>query len=53
MNKNIYNLSVLVGILSTSLGVGFIYIPAGLIAFGLLVLLFTVYAVRIKTRGDA
>ena len=38
MNRHVYNLSILAGVVLVSVGAGMVYVPAGLITAGVLVL---------------
>ena len=53
MNKHVYNASVLAGVALVSVGAGMVYLPAGLITAGALVLVLTVASAVMATRGGA
>lgn len=44
MSRHVYNASILAGVSLVSLGAGMVYLPAGFITAGLLVLGLTVFA---------
>ena len=50
MKPIIYNISIFAGIALASIGVGFVYWPAGLITAGALVIALTLYAVERVSR---
>lgn len=50
MNRHVYNVSILAGVSLVSVGAGMVYLPAGLITAGVLVLLLTVFAALIARR---
>jgi hypothetical protein len=52
MNRHVYNIAIAAGILLTSVGAGLWDIGAGLVTAGVLILGFTVYAVRLLSRGE-
>jgi hypothetical protein len=47
MHKHVYNGSILLGVLLVSTGAGLVYLPAGLITGGLLVLGLTLASARL------
>lgn len=47
MNRHVYNASVLLGVLLTSAGAGMVYLPAGLITGGGLLLTLTILGARV------
>lgn len=47
MNRHIYNGSLLAGVLLVSTGAGMVYMPAGLITGGVLVLALTIFGARL------
>lgn len=47
MNRHVYNGSILVGVLLVSIGAGLVYVPAGLMVGGALVLGFTLFGARL------
>lgn len=53
MNKHVYNASILAGVGLVSVGAGMVYVPAGLIVAGVLVLALTLAsaAAALKGRG--
>lgn len=53
MNRHVYNLCVLAGVLLVSIGAGMVYLPAGLITGGLLVLVLTIASASLAARGNA
>lgn len=46
MNRHVYNGSILAGVLLVSAGAGMVYLPAGLITAGALVLALTLVGAR-------
>lgn len=51
MTPIVYNASLLVGVLLVSVGAGLVYLPAGLITAGALVLGLTMVGARMAGRG--
>lgn len=51
MNKHVYNLSILAGVCLVSAGAGMVYLPAGFITAGLLVLVLTLASAAAAARG--
>ena len=51
MNRHVYNASVLAGVLLVSAGAGMVYLPAGLITAGVLVLALTIFRAHMAMRG--
>ncbi len=51
MNRHVYNASVLSGVLLVSAGAGMVYLPAGLIVAGALVLALTIASAHMATKG--
>lgn len=51
MNKHVYNVSILAGVSLVSIGAGMVYLPAGFIAAGLLVLALTLASAAAASRG--
>lgn len=51
MNAIVYNASIAVGVLFVSVGAGMVYLPAGLITGGALVLGLAMYGARLAARG--
>jgi hypothetical protein len=52
MTPIVYNLSVSAGVVLVSVGAGMVYLPAGLIVGGALVLAMTVFAARSMKAAD-
>lgn len=50
MNAKVYNAAMLVGVLLVSVGAGMIYVPAGLITGGALVLALTIAGAKLAGR---
>jgi hypothetical protein len=53
MNRHVYNLSILAGVALVSVGAGMVYLPAGLITGGVLVLSLTIASAVMATKGRA
>lgn len=51
MHRHVYNGSLLAGVLLTSIGAGLVYLPAGLITGGVLLLGLTVFGARMAGRA--
>lgn len=51
MSARVYNTALLAGVLLVSGGAGMVYLPAGLITAGALVLALTVFGARIAGRA--
>lgn len=52
MSARVYNLAILAGVGLISTGAGMVYLPAGLIVAGVLVLVLTIAGARIAARAD-
>ncbi len=50
MNKHVYNASLALGTALTSIGAGLVYLPAGLIVGGVLILGFTIMGAALSSR---
>ncbi len=50
MNRHIYNVSILAGVALVSVGAGMVYLPAGLITAGVLVLLLALVGANLASR---
>ena len=53
MNRHVYNLSILAGVVLVSVGAGMVYVPAGLIVGGVLVLVLTIASAVMASKGRA
>lgn len=51
MTPTVYNLSIATGTLLVSVGAGLVYLPAGLIVGGVLVLALTITGARLAAGG--
>lgn len=51
MNAHVYNASLLIGTALTSIGAGMVYVPAGLIVGGVLILGFTVLGAALSRKA--
>lgn len=51
MNRHVYNLSILAGVALVSVGAGLVYVPAGLITGGVLVLALTIASAHMATKA--
>lgn len=51
MNPTVYNVSIATGVALVSVGAGMVYVPAGLITAGVLVLALTVAGARLAAGG--
>ena len=51
MNRHVYNASLLAGVALVSIGSGLVYLPAGLITGGVLVLALTLGSARLAVKG--
>ena len=51
MNRHVYNASLLAGVGLVSVGAGLVYLPAGLITAGVLVLGLTIASAYMASRG--
>lgn len=51
MNRHVYNASMLAGVALVSIGAGLVYLPAGLITAGVLVLGLTAGSAYMATKG--
>ncbi len=51
MNRHVYNLSILAGVVLVSVGAGLVYLPAGLIVGGVLVLGLTMTSAAMASKG--
>lgn len=47
MNRHVYNASILTGVTLVSIGAGMVYVPAGVITAGVLVLAMTINTARL------
>lgn len=51
MNRHVYNFSLLAGVGLVSVGAGMVYLPAGLITAGVLLLALTIAGAALAARG--
>lgn len=53
MHRYVYNGSLALGVMLTSVGAGLVYVPAGLITGGALLLALTIFGARLAAGGRA
>jgi hypothetical protein len=51
MNRHVYNASILAGVALVSVGAGLVYVPAGLITGGTLMIVLTIASAYLATKG--
>lgn len=51
MSAKVYNAAILAGVLLVSAGAGMVYVPAGLITAGTLVMVLTIAGAKMAGRG--